>query len=266
MTRYSLIFVLLGLLTLAFHEISDGRGVFLATTTSVRDTGLLKELLPNVKAIGVGSGQALQMGLRKEADLLITHYPKLELQFMADGFGIQRRAFMYNRFVIVGPVTDPAGIAQLGTLAEAFKAISTSRERFISRGDGSGTHAREIAIWGVARASPFSTRYVSTGTGMGSTLATAESLKGYTLTDETTFTSLKPKLRLFRFDDEMTLNLYSAILVSELARDTFHFITSPKVAPIIEGKGFFPCRDVAGIKAAPSEPTDSRMICPRMRQ
>lgn len=242
------------------------RSVFVATTTSVRDTGLLKHLLPNVPAIAVGSGKALQLGMRKEAHLVISHYPKLERQFMADGFGIQRRPFMFNRFVIIGPLDDPAGISNTRTLPEAFKAISVSRRRFISRGDGSGTHAREMVIWAKAHASAISSRYISTGSGMGSTLATAESLKSYTLTDEATFTILNPKLRLFRFEGDLSLNLYSALLVSEVARDAFNHVTSVNVAKIIRQKGFVPCREGSPAPGESHHGQDTRKVCPSASQ
>jgi tungstate transport system substrate-binding protein len=264
--RIALIVVLLSLLIPGFNATSVSRSVFVATTTSVRDTGLLRDLLPNVPAIAVGSGKALQMGMRKEADLVISHYPKLEHQFMADGFGIQRRPFMYNRFVIVGPFDDPAGISNTRTLSEAFKAVADNHARFISRGDGSGTNAREIAIWAKAHASPFSSRYISTGSGMGATLATAESLSGYTLTDESTFNILHPNLRLFRFDDDMSLNLYSALLVSEFARDTFNHVTSVDVTNIIQQRGFVPCRYGTVIVSGSDKRTDSRTVCPDVSQ
>lgn len=261
--RILLIVATLGLLLIpGLNPLTASPSVFVATTTSVRDTGLLKLLLPNVAAIAVGSGKALQLGMRKEAHLVISHYPKLEKQFMADGFGIQRRSFMYNRFVIVGPFDDPAGVNNTATLPEAFKAISNSRVRFISRGDGSGTHAKEMVIWATAHASPFSTRYISTGSGMGSTLATAESLKGYTLTDEATFKILQPKLRMFAFEGNIGLNLYSALLVSEAARDAFNRVTSVDVANIIRQKGFVPCREDSAAPGEPNKRRDSRTICP----
>ena len=264
--RIALILVWLSLLIPGFNATSVSRGVFVATTTSVRDTGLLRDLLPNVPAIAVGSGKALQLGMRKEAHLVISHYPKLERQFMADGFGIQRRTFMYNRFVMVGPLDDPAGISNTRTLPDAFKAVSVSPSRFISRGDGSGTHAREMVIWAKAHASAFSSRHISTGSGMGSTLATAESLKGYTLTDEATFKILNPKLRLFRFEGELSLNLYSALLVSEVARHAFNHITSANVAKIIRQKGFVPCREGSPAPGGPHNGRDSRKVCPSASQ
>ena len=264
--RIALIFFLLSLLIPGFNATSVSRSVFVATTTSVRDTGLLRDLLPNVPAIAVGSGKALQMGMRKEADLVISHYPKLEIQFMADGFGIQRQPFMYNRFVIVGPLNDPAGISNTHTLPEAFKAVTDKNARFISRGDGSGTHAREMAIWVKGHSSPRSSRYISTGSGMGATLATAESIGGYTLTDEATFNTLNPNLRQFRFDDDMSLNLYSALLVSELARDAFNRVTSVDVANIIQQRGFVPCRYGLRIVRGSHKHPDSRTVCPDVPQ
>jgi len=260
--RMALILALLSLLIPGFHATSVSRSVFVATTTSVRDTGLLNDLLPNVPAIAVGSGKALQMGMRKEAHLVISHHPKLEHQFMVDGFGIQRRPFMYNRFVIVGPFDDPAGVSKTHTLPEAFKALADNHARFISRGDGSGTNAREIAIWAKTRGSRFSSRYISTGSGMGATLATTESLGGYTLTDEATFKVLNPKLRLFRFDNEMSLNIYSALLVSELARDAFNHVTSVAVAKIIQRRGFVPCRYNSAIVSRSEKLPDTRTLCP----
>lgn len=182
------------------------REIVLASTTSVEDSGLLDALLPafhethpdyQVKVIAVGSGEALELGARGDADIVISHSPAAEQRFMADGAGRARRVIMANDFVLVGPAADPAGIRGIAA-AEALRAIATARAPFISRGDDSGTHVREQALWADAGGIPPDTSawYMSIGQGMGSALRIASERSGYTLSDRATFMSLARTLLL----------------------------------------------------------------------
>jgi tungstate transport system substrate-binding protein len=178
------------LLTVAAPLDGQQRDLVLATTTSVRDAGLLDALLPRferesgikVKVVAVGSGQAMELGRRGEADVLILHDPAGEARFVADGFGIERRPLMHNEFVLVGPPHDPAA-TRGKPVAEAFRAIARTGAIFVSRGDRSGTHARELAIWASAGSTPHGAWYRESGQGMGATLVIADQLRAYTLTD-----------------------------------------------------------------------------------
>lgn len=181
------------------------KNLILATTTSTQDTGLLDQLIPAfekktgyfVKTIAVGSGQAMAMGQKGEADVLLVHSPDAEAKFIADGFGIDRRLVMHNDFVIVGPANDPAGIKGMKTAAEALKAISEKEALCLTRGDKSGTHSKELGLWKSAAISPEGKKwYQQTGLGMGQTLNIASEKGGYTLADRGTFLSMKKVLGL----------------------------------------------------------------------
>lgn len=180
----------------------------LTTTTSVNDSGLLEYLRPfilddlNIKLeiVSLGSGAALEAGKRGDADALLVHSPAAEKTFVEGGYGIKRSTFMYNFFVIVGPSGDPAQIKDLSA-TEAFKKIESAKSAFISRGDNSGTHSKEKAIWKLAGldaevVSMDASFYISAGSGMGSTLTMASEKQAYTLTDLATFLSMKDKLTL----------------------------------------------------------------------
>jgi tungstate transport system substrate-binding protein len=180
----------------------------LTTTTSVNDSGLLEYLRPyileeaniNLEIVSLGSGAALEAGQRGDADALLVHSPAAEKTFVEGGYGVKRSTFMYNFFVIVGPSGDPAQIKDLSA-AEAFKKIESAKSAFISRGDNSGTHSKEKAIWKLAGldaevVSKDTSFYVSAGSGMGATLTMASEKQAYTLTDLATFLSMKDKLSL----------------------------------------------------------------------
>lgn len=180
----------------------------LTTTTSVNDSGLLEYLRPyileeaniNLEIVSLGSGAALEAGKRGDADVLLVHSPAAEKTFVDEGYGIKRSTFMYNFFVIVGPSGDPAQIKDLSA-ADAFKKIESAKSPFISRGDNSGTHSKEKAIWKLAGldaevVSADTSFYVSAGSGMGATLTMASEKQAYTLTDLATFLSMKDKLSL----------------------------------------------------------------------
>src|ERR1035437_3124104 len=165
--------------------------LILATTTSTQDSGLLDELVPLfekqtgyvVKTIAVGSGQAIAMGKRGEADVLLVHSPEAELALMAEGSGVNRRIVMHNDFVLVGPPSDPAGILK-HTALERFQRIAGAKALFMSRGDNSGTHAMELKLWKAAGITfEGQSWYQQTGQGMGQTLAIAAEKQAYTLSD-----------------------------------------------------------------------------------
>jgi len=201
--------------------LAASKSVILATTTSTQDSGLLDVLVPlfekengiQVKTISVGSGQAMKMGEKGEADVLLVHSPAAETKFMSEGYGISRRLVMHNDFVVVGPRADPAGIK--GTkAADAMKRISQSSALFISRGDNSGTHAKEKGLWKAAAVNPDGQKwYQQTGLGMGQTLNVAAEKKGYTITDRATYLSLKKGLNLDILveGDGKLLNVYHVI-------------------------------------------------------
>ena len=201
------------------------KNIILATTTSTQDSGLLDELIPLfekktgyfVKTIAVGSGQAMAMGRKGEADVLLVHSPEDEKTFMAEGYGIDRRLVMHNDFIIVGPPSDPAKIKGIKSVVEAFKKIAQSKSLFISRSDNSGTHAKEKAIWKAAGVKPEGENwYHETGLGMGQTLNVASEKKAYTLTDRGTYLALKKRLELemLSYGDKMLFNIYHVIVVN----------------------------------------------------
>ena len=161
---------------------AETKNIILATTTSTQDSGLLDALIPVfekqtgffVKTIAVGSGQAMAMGAKGEADVLLVHSPDAEKKFLVDGNGIQRRLVMHNDFVIVGPKNDPAGVRAAQSASKAFKLIAEKKALFMSRGDNSGTHSKEKMIWASAGMQPEGASwYQQTGLGMGQTLAVA---------------------------------------------------------------------------------------------
>ena len=199
--------------------------IILATTTSTQDSGLLDVLLPIfekktgyfVKTIAVGSGQAMAMGEKGEADVLLVHSPAAEKKFVAEGYGINRRLVMHNDFIIVGPSEDPAKIKGMRSASESFKKIASAKALFLSRADKSGTHVKEMDIW---RAAGIKTEgekwYQQTGLGMGQTLSVASEKKGYTLADRGTYLALKKNLGLDILveGDAILLNIYHVIEVN----------------------------------------------------
>jgi tungstate transport system substrate-binding protein len=201
------------------------KNIILATTTSTQDSGLLDVLLPVfeketgffVKTISVGSGQAMKMGEKGEADVLLVHSPDAEKAFMDQGFGINRMLVMHNDFIIVGPPADPAKIKGMKTTKEALKAIAQAGALFLSRGDNSGTHSKEKALWKAAGINPEGQKWFQqTGLGMGQTLNVAAEKKGYTLADRGTYLSLKKNLGLDILieGEPLLLNIYHVIEVN----------------------------------------------------
>lgn len=201
------------------------KSIILATTTSAQDSGLLDALLPVfekktgyfVKTIAVGSGQAMAMGQKGEADVMLVHSPAAEKKLVEEGYGVNRRLVMHNDFIIVGPPGDPAKIKGIKSTPEAFKKIASADKLFLSRGDNSGTHAKEKDVWKAAGINPEKEKwYQQTGLGMGQTLNVAAEKKGYTLTDRGTYLALQKNLGLSILveGDAVLLNIYHVIEVN----------------------------------------------------
>jgi tungstate transport system substrate-binding protein len=233
------------------------KNVILATTTSTQDTGLLDVLIPIfekktgyfVKTIAVGSGQAMAMGKKGEADVMLVHSPDAEKKFVAEGYGINRRLVMHNDFIILGPPGDPAGIKGVKSAAEAFTKIASAQSIFMSRGDNSGTHAKEKGIWKAAGITYEGQKwYQQTGLGMGQTLNVAAEKKAYTLADRGTYLALKKNLGMDILveGDAILLNIYHVMEVNPAkwpkvnaagAKDFADFMVSKQVQKIIKTFG-----------------------------
>jgi tungstate transport system substrate-binding protein len=197
---------------------SAERSIILATTTSTQDSGLLDDLLPaftagtgwEVKPVAVGSGQAIELGRRGEADVLLVHSPAAEEEFVAEGTAGRRLLVMHNDFVLLGPAADPAGVRG-APVEEAMRRIAGSGAVFVSRGDDSGTHARERSLWEQAGVAPAGSWYQETGQGMGATLRVAAEKAGYTLADRATYLSQPDGLEVLAEGDPGLLNVYHVI-------------------------------------------------------
>jgi tungstate transport system substrate-binding protein len=228
----------------------------LATTTSTQDSGLLDVLVPRfreqtgieVKVVAVGTGQALQLGRRGDADVLLVHDPAAEEKFVADGFGTDRRPVMYNDFVLVGPPADPAGIRGGKSAAETFARIARHQATFVSRGDESGTHQKEREVWRRAGVEPRGDWYVRAGAGMGTVLRLASEKRAYTLSDRGTFLALRqgPGLAVLSEGDPLLVNPYHVILVNpekhphvhhDAARRFADFLLAPPTQQLIADFG-----------------------------
>ena len=200
--------------------------LILATTTSTQDSGLLDVLKPefeekhnyNLKIIAVGTGQALEMGTRGEADVLLVHAPAAEEEIVKSGDAINRQKVMYNDFILVGPAEDPATIKGL-SVPEALTKITESKAAFVSRGDDSGTHKKELQLWKDSSLDPksFGESYIEAGQGMGATLQIASEKQAYTLTDRATYLAQKknmPDTEILVEGDESLLNIYHVMQVN----------------------------------------------------
>ncbi len=227
MKRILSILFLLALLISACAPVAPSNpNLILATTTSTQDSGLLDVLIPlfetesgyPVQTVAVGSGQAMKMGDEGNADVLLVHAPASEVTFMENGFGKDRALVMHNDFIIVGPASDPAGIK--GTaVADALKLISAGSGTFVSRGDDSGTHKAELALWKQAEFDPKAAApawYLESGQGMGATLTIASEKNAYTLTDRATYLANNANLQLEILveGDHALLNVYHVISVN----------------------------------------------------
>ena len=231
--------------------------IILATTTSTYDSGLLDELLPvfeeefgySFKPIAVGTGEAIAMGERGEADIILVHSRKSEDEFVAGGFGTERYDVMHNDFVIIGPEEDTAQVMGLDA-ARAYTAIAGTEALFTSRGDNSGTNKKEISIWEAAGITPDGDWYLETGQGMGATLRIADEKNAYTMTDRGTYLSQQDNLILVILveGDPVLFNPYGIIPVDpekhpglginyQGAMDLVEFITGQEGQDIIRGFG-----------------------------
>ncbi len=240
--------------------------LILATTTSTADSGLLDFILPDFEArynadvdvIAVGTGQALEIGSKGDADVVLVHSRKGEDQFVADGHAKERFDVMYNDYIIVGPAADPAGAKGMETGKEAFTAIAGSESLFVSRGDNSGTNTKELSIWASAGITPTAEMkwYNSIGQGMGDTLLFALEQQGYTLTDRGTYLSMVDKLaglevmvgggNVAENKDKTLLNPYGVLAVNpekhpnvkaDLANKFVEWLLSPDTQAMIGGYG-----------------------------
>jgi len=193
----------------------------LATTTSTQDSGLLDELLPDfehefdctIKTVAVGSGEAMEMGEKGDADVLLVHSPAAEDEFMAGGHGLTRDPVMHNDFVIVGPQADPAEVSGSADAADALTRIADQEAPFASRGDDSGTHSKELALWEQAGVEPSGEWYLETGQGMGETLTIAGQKSAYTLTDRATFLATEGLTSTIAFEGSDDLRNYYHVIV-----------------------------------------------------
>ena len=202
----------------------DRPDLVLATTTSTQDSGLLDVLVPvfeeasgyHVKTVAVGSGQALALAGRGEADVVLSHAPELEEKAALDGAIVNRRLVMHNDFLLVGPPDDPAKVAGLKDAAEACRRIAAARARFVSRGDDSGTHLLERKLWTAAGIEPAGAPYVEAGQGMGATLTIASEKAAYTLTDRATYLAFRSRITLVPIvqGDVRLLNPYHVLEVN----------------------------------------------------
>ncbi|MEI7531079.1 MAG: substrate-binding domain-containing protein [Betaproteobacteria bacterium] len=212
---------------LTIHPLFAQTSIVIASTTSTEQSGLFEFLLPAfekktgiiAKAVAVGTGQALDMGRRGDADVVLVHDKQAEEKFLSQGFSRTRYNVMYNDFVLIGPKTDPANIAQSKDTQTVFTRIYNQGATFVSRGDKSGTHAAELRYWNMIAMSPSATKqawYKETGSGMGPALNTASAMNAYTLADRGTWISFKNRgdLKILFEGDSQLFNQYGVMLVN----------------------------------------------------
>jgi tungstate transport system substrate-binding protein len=226
--------------------------LILATTTSTQDSGLLDDLIPlfekqtgfTIQVVAVGSGAAMKMGQEGNADVLLVHSPSAEKTFMTDGWGSERYLVMHNNFIIVGPASDPAGVKSATSTVDAFTRIATAKAPFVTRGDGSGTNTKELAIWKSAGITPEGDWYINTGQGMGASLTIASEKSAYTITDDATFLANQASYTLTALyqGDAALLNVYHVIVVNpdkwpkvnnDGAKTFAAWIVSPEIQTVI---------------------------------
>ncbi|SEF96549.1 tungstate transport system substrate-binding protein [Caloramator fervidus] len=252
MKKYIFIFLMFILMSC-----SSSQTITLATTTSLQDSGLLDSLIPEfekdtgikVKVIARGTGEALEIAKRGDADLLFVHSKEKEEEFIKRGYGLKRIEIMYNDFLIVGPPRDPANIKNLAynDPIKAFKLIYENKAKFISRGDESGTHQREKKIWQEANIDQKWENYIDSGLGMGQVLNMASEKGAYTLTDRATYITMKNSLNLdvLSQNSSLLINQYSIVLLNpnkihhnyDLAKKFVDWILSDKGQKIIKEYG-----------------------------
>jgi tungstate transport system substrate-binding protein len=221
----------------------DKGTMILATTTSTQDSGLLDVLAPrferasgcSVKTVAVGSGEALELGEKGDADVLLVHSPEAEEEFMGGGHGTRRKAVMHNDFILVGPADDPAKVREAASGPEALARISKAEAAFASRADESGTNTKELSLWEAAGIKPGGSWYIETGQGMGETLTIANQKQAYTLSDRGTFLAIDNlDLKLLLEGGKDLLNPYHVIVVRGdhvnrgCAQEFSHWVTAPR--------------------------------------
>ena len=245
--------VLLALGCLACGGGGPGGRLLVGATHTLEDSGLLDVLLAaidstdpglDVQVIVAGSGEILQYGRRGDLDMLIAHAPDDEARFMDEGYGVDRRVVMWNEFLLLAPPSDPAGVMGVADGVAAFRAVARSGAPFVSRGDLSGTHQRELALWDSAGARPAPDVYLEAGAGMADALRVASSRHAYILSDVATFTVLEPELDLViaARGDPRLLNVYSVIRVArgrhaDAARRIADWLTGDAARAVIAGFG-----------------------------
>ncbi len=225
--RVALALVLLAALT-ATSTLADSRSILVQSTTSTANSGLYDYLLPDFEAatgiqvnvVAVGTGQAIKNAKNCDADVLLVHAKSAEERFVLDGFGVKRFDLMYNDFIVVGPVNDPAGIKGSVSINDALVKIAQSRSLFASRGDDSGTHKKEMKLWDIAGVDAKASSgdwYRSTGSGMGATLNTGVGLGAYVITDRATWINYRNKSDyiIAAEGDKALLNQYGVVLVNK---------------------------------------------------
>lgn len=235
---------------------ANAKNVILSTTTSTQDTGLLDVLVPffenqteySVKVIAVGTGQALALAAKGDADVALVHAPSLEKQYVVAKKLFNRRLVMYNDFLIIGPKDDPAKIKSSKTALAAMRLIAQSKSRFVSRGDNSGTHTLEKSLWKEAQIEPKGEWYIEAGLGMGATLGVANERNAYTITDRGTYLALRKRLMLpvLMQGDKALLNIYSVMEVNPAngprintagGKALADFMVSPRAQSVIRNFG-----------------------------
>ena len=256
--RHALSMLVGGLLALcAAPMLAQEKFIVVASTTSTEQSGLFGYLLPlfekdtgiKVRVVALGTGQALDLARRGDADVVFVHDQRAEEKFLTEGFGVQRFAVMYNDFVLVGPKSDPGKIGGGKDILEALRKIETAKTPFVSRGDKSGTHAAELRYWkdaGVDLDVKKGAWYRDTGSGMGPTLNTASAMNGYVLTDRGTWLSFKNRgdLTILVEGDKRLFNQYGVMLVNpakhpqvkkELGQQFVDWVVSPQGQTVIAG-------------------------------
>lgn len=261
MNRLTIRLILLAWVSLAFLSsfppaYGQSRSIILSTTTSTQDSGLLDVLMPlfeqqsgySVKTVAVGTGQALALAARGDADVVLAHAPSLEKDFVSQGKLLNRRLVMYNDFIIVGPKEDSAKIRAMKSAAAALRAIEQAKATFVSRGDKSGTHNMELGLWKAAGVLPKAPWYIESGQGMGATLGIANERNGYSITDRATYLAMSKNLGLpiFVQGDRVLLNIYSVLEVNPAngprvnavgGKAFADFMIAPRTQKIIHGFG-----------------------------
>lgn len=235
---------------------SVSRNVILATTSSAQDSGLLDVLVPlfekqsgyRVKTVSVGTGQALALAAKGDADVAFVHAPSLEKTYVANGKVLNRRLVMYNDFVVIGPKNDPAKVRAAKSVIAALQAVEKAKARFVSRGDHSGTHRLEKSLWQAAGIEPNGSWYIESGQGMGATLGIANERNAYTITDRGTLLALAQRVSLpiVIEGDRLLLNIYSVLEVNPAsgprvnaagARAFADFMVAPQTQNVIKSFG-----------------------------